>query len=38
MNIKYITFYLNSKPKTIIYDSDIDDVFESIYDIIKTKI
>lgn len=27
---KYITFYSNSKTETIINESDIDDVFESL--------
>ena len=31
MQTKYITFYANSKAGTIINESDITDVFESIY-------
>ena len=29
--MKYNTFYLNSKVKTVINLSDIDDIFQSIY-------
>ena len=37
--LKYTTFYSNSKAKTIINKSDIDYIFESIYTtIIHTKI
>ena len=37
--LKYTTFYSNSKAKTIINKIDIDDIFESIYTtIIHTKI
>ena len=35
---KYDNFYLNSKAKTIINESDIDDVFESIYTTIISSI
>lgn len=35
---KYSTFYLNSKAETFTHDSDIDNVFESIYSRIITKI
>ena len=35
---KYDTFYLNSKAEIIINESDIDDVFESIYTTIITNI
>ena len=28
---KFTTFYFNSKPQTIINESNIDDIFESIY-------
>ena len=31
---KYSTFYLNSKAETIINESDINNVFESIYSMI----
>ena len=34
----YSTFYSNSKVETIINESDIDDVFESIYNTIISKI
>ena len=35
---KYSTFYLNSKAEIIIHGSDIDNVFESIYNTVVTKI
>ena len=35
---KYSTFYLSSKAETIISESDIDDVFESIYITILSNI
>ena len=35
---KYSTFYLNSKAETVIHRPDTDNVFESIYSKIKTKI
>ena len=35
---KRSTFYLNSKAETIIYQSDIDDVFESVYNAIISNI
>ena len=35
---KYDTFYSNSEAEIIINESDIDDVFESIYTTIKSNI
>ena len=35
---KYDTFYLNSKAKTIINESDVNDVFESIYTTVISSI
>ena len=35
---KYSTFYLNPKAEIIIHGSDIDNVFESIYNTVVTKI
>ena len=35
---KYDNFYPNSKAEIIINESDIDDVFQSIYTTIRTKI
>ena len=35
---KYTTFYSNSKAETIIYESKIDDVFESIYTAVISNI
>ena len=36
--LKYDTFNLNSKPETIIYEKDSDDVFESVYNTIMSNI
>ena len=36
--VKYDTFYSNSEAEIIINESDIDDVFESIYTTIKSNI
>ena len=36
--MKYNTFYLNSKVKTIINQSDIDDTFQSVYSTIISNI
>ena len=35
---KYDTFYLHSKPETVINKSDADDVFESVYTTIMSNI
>ena len=35
---KFTTFYSNSKAETIVNESDIDDIFESVYTVIMSKI